>query len=123
MFLALFTAGLTTLLMKRNEKKGRVVKTVPTVIFSFAVSMICCFIGAGIWQLIMHFKAGKDLSGSSFIDLLKKTPLSEVASKIDEKKEYLASSIISFSAAAFLIIILVIVSIIKKKAAKKTVQA
>ena len=123
MFLALFTAGLTTLLMKRNEKKGRAVKTVPTVIFSFAVSMICCFIGAGIWQLIMHFKAGKDLSGSSFIDLLKKTPLSEVASKIDEKKEYLASSIISFSAAAFLIIILVIVSIIKKKAAKKTVQA
>ena len=118
LFLALFTAGLSFMIIKKNEKKGRAVKTVPTVLFSFVASLICCFTGVGIWQLIMHFRAGKKLSGSSLVDLLKNTPLSNVADKIDEKKEYLCSSIISFGIAAGLAVVLIAATVIKRKMKK-----
>ncbi len=120
LFMALFTAGLSFMIIKKNEKKGRSVKPVPTVLFSFAISLICCFTGAGIWQLLMHFRADKKLSGSSLVDLLRNSPFSEAASKIDEKKEFLVSSVISFSVAAALVLILVIVAVVKRKMKKKS---
>ncbi|MBQ6231186.1 MAG: hypothetical protein IJJ74_08740 [Eubacterium sp.] len=117
--MAALTAGLSILLIKRKEKKGVAVKPVPAVIGSFAVSAAVTLIGVGVWQLIMHLKLVKELTGENFVKLLKNSTMTEVAAKIDDKKNYLTSSIISFSVAAGLIIILIVISIIKKKAQKK----
>lgn len=122
-FMAALTAGLSLLMIKKKEKKGVAVKPVPTVIGSFMVSAAVTLIGVGVWQLIMHLKLAKELTGESFVKLLKNSTMTEVAAKIDDKKNYLTSSIISFSVAAGLIIIMIVISIIKKKAQKKKAQA
>ena len=113
--MALFTAVLSSVLLKRAEKKGRKRGTVRTVLCSFTISLICCFTGAGVWQLLMHFNASKKLSGSSLVSLLKDSPISAVAEKIDERQEYLFSSFISFGIAAALLIVLVVCLIVNRK--------
>ena len=56
--------------------------------------------------------------GPVLVDILKNTPLSNVADKIDEKKEYLCSSIISFGIAAGLAVVLIAATVIKRKMKK-----
>ncbi len=116
---ALIVGGISILVLKRKEKKMKKASSVLTVLTVFAVSLIFTFAGIGAWQLHSHFSKDKELSGSSLVDMLRSSPMSDIAAKIDTSKEFLYSSYISFGIAAAIALLLAVCFIVKRQIAKR----